>query len=274
LDSIADYCQSHGLWIIWDFHADYVNGKYEEVGSSDWASVMAPAIGNSTYVAEKETQLKWFAQRYEDNTAVIGIEILNEPPTIGGWDSYTNPTRIAYMNQYVTFCDRLAKAIHSVNQHYLVFVDAIQVGTTLRDWTANGNKLLNEPNIVYTYHYYNWHFGATDDFVVSYTAGNYALGKTQMEAKYYQRFWFLAEEYNVPIWYGEFGFWDTDVGGGANLQQLIRDQHQIYIDRGYSINQWGCHTAMGESIVSRYTGTPDQIFNWKGKIWEEYMAKP
>lgn len=286
LDSIVNFCQSKNLRVIWDFHADYWNGVWQEMSQSTWATYCDNLITSEAAIQEKITQITEIATRYRNTPTVIGIELINEPTGQGtGWDTYSSATRQAFVDKYSNYCGRLARAVHAVQPNLLVFVDApCQGATTLVDLTYDRgdgkNRLIKaadgvslETNIVYAYHYYNWHFGAGDSFVKSYAAGNYALGKTQMEAKYYERFWHLAEEYNVPIWYGEFGFWDTDVGGGANLEQLIRDIHQVHIDRGYSVNHWGCHTAMGESIVKQYTGTPNQIFNWKGLLWAEYMTR-
>jgi hypothetical protein len=280
LDSIAAYCASHGLWVIWDFHEDrYPNvNSYMGCDQSNYDSLFVSAINNATYMNQKKTQLQWFAKHFENYTSVIGIEIWNEPPCPYGWDAYSRSDRQAYMTQWSNFAQNLAHAIHTTDticQHYLVFVDSIQSGTTNVDWTYNGNKLLTEPNVVYTYHYYNWHFGATDQFVIDYANGNYAQGRTDMISRYQQRFWDLRDNYNVPLWYGEFGFWDSDVGGGTDLQQLIKDNLQIHNEEGISWGFWGCHTSLGETIIKQYTYThsPSEIFNWKGLLMANYTTR-
>jgi hypothetical protein len=269
LDSIASYCETHNLWIIWDFHADYYNGQFYGNGGGTWIG----PLQNDTWKNDKISQIQWFAKHFENYTSVIGIEILNEPSGFPGWDNPTDPTRKAYFDSYSTWCYNMAHAIHTVDSitaHYLVFVNEFQGSTTLHDWTDNGNKLLSEPNIVYVYHWYSWHFGKVT-FDNEYAAGNYAEAKTDMQTYFQNRFWYLSSNYNVPIWFGEFGFWDGDDGGRPYEDQLIKDILQVHNDRGLSWSIWCWYVGLGESLIVSSTASPLSMTNWRGQIAVQYF---
>jgi hypothetical protein len=282
MNSIVNYCQQKNLYIIWDFHDDYINGTFYGNGGSNFP------IASSSWQSRTITIATALAKRYENYTSVIGIEPLNEPNTNPVYEQPTNPSEIAAFNTLATWLYNIAHAIHTADSrttHYLVFVDGEEDSTTFADWTANGNKFFNnaaywgtaEPNIVYVYHWYGWEFGFWTSWVAEYAAGNYAQAKTDMTTFYQKRFWYITNAtYNEPSWYGEFGFKVVNTYNGTTIQepqldQMIKDICSIHDAAGISWNIFVMHTSPPESIINSFTATPTTMFNFKGQDAAPYF---
>jgi len=120
MDKIVNYAGSIGLRVILDRHRPDSGGQ-----SALWYTSSVP---ESTWL----TNLKALAARYQGNTAVVGIDLHNEPhdPACWGCGDTTVDWRLA--------AERAGNAVLGVNPNLLIFVEGVQtVGGVSGWWGGN-----------------------------------------------------------------------------------------------------------------------------------------
>lgn len=144
MDKIVNYAGSVGLRVILDRHRPDSSAQ-----SALWYTSSVP---ESTWI----TNLKALATRYQGNTAVVGIDLHNEPhdPACWGCGDTTIDWRLA--------AERAGNAVLGVNPSLLIFVEGIQTFNGTSGWWG-GNLMgagqypveLNVANrVVYSAHDY------------------------------------------------------------------------------------------------------------------------
>ena len=197
-------CIDYAKWSDPVYGADYkalIDGFVHEFSSRKIYSttgMMSHSFTTETEIPEWLNFLTELANRYQNNSGMVGIYIYNEPP-YGALD-------------WINWAVLGAQAVHEANPNLLILVHADRPNRNGIDdyWR---NNPINVPNVVYVYHEYYWmeYYYGHEDFTESYVAGDYVLAKQQMEQSMYDRFFKYAVEYNMPIVLEEFGF-----NGGQN----------------------------------------------------------
>ncbi|HEY6162487.1 MAG TPA: cellulase family glycosylhydrolase [Bacteroidia bacterium] len=163
LDSLLARCKRHGVYAILDMHA-------------------APG-GNSPYfIADPEKTTLWkseenkkrcielwkdIADRYKNNPAVGGYDLLNEP--IPG-----------KKEDLVDLYGRIIAAIREVDQNHMIVLEG---GNFAKDFSMFAE--LPTQNMIFEFHFYNWFGGDPGKKMKPYTD--------------------LSARLDVPLWCGEWG---------------------------------------------------------------------
>nr|WP_225845876.1 cellulase family glycosylhydrolase [Streptomyces sp. HPF1205] len=188
MDKIVDYAGSIGLRIILDRHRPDAGGQ-----SALWYTSSVP---ESTWI----TNLKAIADRYKGNTAVVGIDLHNEPhdPACWGCGDTSTDWRLA--------AERGGNAVLGENPNLLIFVEGVQTFNGTSGWWG-GNLMgagqypvqLNVANrVVYSAHDY-----ATS--VAQQTWFSDPSFPSNMPGIWDKYWGYLFKQNIAPVWVGEFG---------------------------------------------------------------------
>ncbi|MEU0057811.1 cellulase family glycosylhydrolase [Streptomyces sp. NPDC006334] len=188
LDRIVGYAGQTGLKVILDRHRPDSAGQ-----SALWYT---QAVPESTWIAN----LKALAGRYAGNSAVVGIDLHNEPhdPACWGCGDTTRDWRLA--------AERAGNAVLSVNPQLLIFVEGVQSFNGSSNWW--GGNLMGVAQ-------YPVRLSVADRLV--YSAHDYATSVAQQPwfsdpsfpanmPGIWDRYWGYIFKQNIaPVWVGEFG---------------------------------------------------------------------
>jgi endoglucanase len=188
MDKIVNYAGAVGLKVILDRHRPDASGQ-----TALWYTSSVP---ESTWIAD----LKALATRYLNNTAVIGIDLHNEPhdPACWGCGDTTVDWRLA--------AERAGNAVLSVNPSLLIFVEGVQTFNGTSDWwggnlagAAQYPVVLNVANrVVYSPHDYATSV-AQQSWFSDPSFPNNMPG-------IWDGYWgYLFKQNIAPVWVGEFG---------------------------------------------------------------------
>lgn len=166
LDRVIAWCRQQHIWVILDMHC----APGGQTGTNIDDSWGYPWLFESP--EEQEFAVAFWrsiAQRYADEPAVLGYDLLNEPI----------PPPVAYLNPRLEpLYRKITAAIRQVDSHHAVILGGAQ-------WDSNfdvfGPPI--DPNAIYTFHKY-W-TAPTKDVIQSYLD--------------------FRARYQVPIWMGESG---------------------------------------------------------------------
>ncbi|KAB1990049.1 cellulase family glycosylhydrolase [Streptomyces triticiradicis] len=188
MDKIVGYAGSVGLKVVLDRHRPDSSAQ-----SALWYT---SAVPETTWIAD----LKALATRYQGNTAVIGIDLHNEPhdPACWGCGDTSTDWRLA--------AERAGNAVLSANPSLLVFVEGVQTVNGQSTWwggnlagVANAPVRLNVANrLVYSAHDYATSVAQQPWFSdPSFPANMPAI---------WDKYWGYIFKQNIaPVWLGEFG---------------------------------------------------------------------
>jgi endoglucanase len=204
MDKIVNYAGAVGLKVILDRHRPDSGGQ-----SALWYTSSVP---ESTWIAD----MKALATRYLNNTAVIGIDLHNEPhdPACWGCGDTSTDWRLA--------AERGGNAVLSVNPNLLIFVEGVQSFNGTSDWWG-GNLagagqypvVLNVANrVVYSPHDYATSV-AQQSWFSDPTFPNNMPG-------IWDTYWgYLFKQNIAPVWLGEFGTTLTATTDQTWLKTLV-----------------------------------------------------
>jgi endoglucanase len=178
LDNLVKWCRANGVYVIIDMHAA-VGGQTGQ-NIDDSANDKPELFMEQKYQDELVDLWTTIAQRYRDEPAVAGYDLLNEPlPARTG-------AAQAYKAQLEPLYQRITKAIRKIDSKHIIIVEGA-------DW-ANDWSVFTKPfdaNMVYQFHYYCWDNPTTVKSIQPYL-------------DYRARF-------NAPLWVGETGERDNAV---------------------------------------------------------------
>ncbi|MEV0095915.1 cellulase family glycosylhydrolase [Streptomyces sp. NPDC050738] len=188
MDKIVAYAGQTGLKVILDRHRPDSAGQ-----SALWYTAAVP---ETTWL----TNLKALAARYSGNSAMIGIDLHNEPhdPACWGCGDTTKDWRLA--------AQRAGNAVLSVNSALLVFVEGVQTVNGVSGWWG-GNLMgagqypveLSVPGrVVYSAHDYATSVAQQPWF----TDPSFPSNMPGLWDKYWG---YLFKQNIAPVWVGEFG---------------------------------------------------------------------
>lgn len=188
MDKIVDYAGAIGLKIVLDRHRPDSSAQ-----SALWYTASVP---ETTWI----TDLKALAARYQGNSAVVGIDLHNEPhdPACWGCGDTSVDWRLA--------AERGGNAVLSVNPKLLVFVEGVQTVNGQSSWWG-GNlagvaaapvRLNVADRLVYSAHDY-----ATS--VAQQPWFNDPSFPANMPAIWDKNWGYIFKQNIAPVWLGEFG---------------------------------------------------------------------
>jgi endoglucanase len=166
LDDAVAWSRAEGLWVVLDLHGA-PGGQTGRNIDDGW--------GHPWLFESEESQARtvaiWrkLAERYRDEPAVLGYDLLNEPLP-NGYEALNPRLEPLYR--------RLVAAIREVDPNHLIFLGGARWDT---DFSVFGSPF--DPNLAYTFHKY---WNQTDDASI-------------------QSFLQFRERHGVPIWLGESG---------------------------------------------------------------------
>jgi len=188
MDKIVNYAGAIGLKVILDRHRPDAGGQ-----SALWYTSSTP---ESTWIAN----MKALATRYLNNTAVIGIDLHNEPhdPACWGCGDTTIDWRLA--------AERGGNAVLSVNPNLLIFVEGVQTFNGVSGWWGGNLSgagqypvVLNVANrVVYSAHDYATSVAQQSWFSDPSFPNN-------MPGIWDSYWGYLFKQNIAPVWVGEFG---------------------------------------------------------------------
>jgi aryl-phospho-beta-D-glucosidase BglC (GH1 family) len=185
LDDVVAWSRAEGLWVVLDMHGA-PGGQTGRNIDDGW--------GHPWLFESEESQARtvaiWrkLAERYRDEPAVLGYDLLNEPLP-NGYEALNPRLEPLYR--------RLVAAIREVDPNHLVLLGGARWNT---DFSVFGPPF--DPNLAYTFHKY---WNQTDDASI-------------------QAFLAFRERHGVPIWLGESG--ENDESWIAACIRLM-DRHGI-----------------------------------------------
>lgn len=168
LDRVIRWCKEAGIWVVLDMHCAPGGQTGDNIDDS-WGY---PFLFENPESQERAIQLwKKIAERYKDESAIIGYDLLNEPIAVFFDQKKLNPL-------LEPFYKRVVSAIREVDKNHIVFLGGAQ-------WNTNFSV-----------------FGPPFDKKVVYTFHRYWCDTTQATVQEYINFHNI---YNVPLWMGESG---------------------------------------------------------------------
>lgn len=241
-DSLVKWCRAAHIYLILDLHAT-PGGQGNDLPISD-RDPDKPSLWESKANQDKMIALwKKLAQRYANEPAIGGYDIINEPnwgfesadDKRGTSETKNEPLRKLMMD--------ITSAIREVDKNHIVIVEGNGFGNNYR-----GIFPLWDNNMVVSFHKY----------------GNFN------NVKAIQSFLTLSEQYNVPLWLGESGensdTWFTEaikLAENNNIgwawwqlkKMAIANPLEIKVPVGYQklVDYWGGKAAkpsQGEAIAT------------------------
>lgn len=235
LDGAIRACADAGLWCVIDLHA--VPGCQNQHWHSDNPTHVA-AFWRHPHFQDRVVHLwRALAERYRDEPAVAGYNLLNEPADPSG--AVVGP-----------FHDRLVAAVREVDPAHIVFVDGNTYST---DFSAFSEPY---PNAIYACHDYARAGMAYGGPYPGPTAGTW-VDRDTLEETFLGRTAFMRET-GTPIWVGEFGpVYTGDPALDEMRYQVLADQLEIY-DRHAA--GWSLWTYKDVGLQGLVTAAPDSPY--------------
>jgi hypothetical protein len=185
LDQVIAWSKAEGLYVILDMHAapgGQTGRNIDDGWTHPWLFESAEAQERTIAIWRK------LAERYKDEPAVLGYDLLNEPLP-NGYEEL-NP-------RLEPFYKKLTAAVREVDPEHVVFLGGAQWDT---NFSAFGPPFA--PNLAYTFHKY---WNETTDASI-------------------QKFLDFREKHGAPIWLGESG--ENEDAWVADCVKLM-DRHGI-----------------------------------------------
>lgn len=188
LDKAISWCEKYKIYVLLDMHAAPGGQTGDNIDNSDgypWLMVDEKM--------KQEVSEIWqdIAERYSNNTSIIGYNLLNEPiPHYFDNDSLKHNLEPLYK--------RITKAIREVDQNHIVFIGGAV-------WETDFSVL-----------------SAPFDDKIAYTFHKYWMPPVQEEIQEYVNF---RDKYNVPILMGESG--ENEDAWVRDFRELL-DKNEIH----------------------------------------------
>lgn len=248
LDWAIDTCKELGMYVLLDLHGapgghtgGWVTGGHTD-SNEFWT--------NETYQAWTVKIWQTIAARYQDEAAVCGYGLLNEPVPPEGAE-HENDERKMY--------DMLYRAVREIDTRHIVVMGAFYNFDQLGSPHINGWK-----NVVYETHHYD------DANKSAENQNNFMAG----QLSYIQNY---KVKWNVPVLAGEFNFWSAENAWRSWLYTLTATGvswcNWTYKNTEQDpANCWGIfHTPDVESIDYAHDDFETIARKWRGYSTENYV---
>ena len=236
LDRAVEICARNGLYAVLDLHA--VPGAQNQHWHSDNPTHRALFWTHRQFQDRVVHLWEALAERYKDEAAVAGYNILNEPGEPSG-------------KALKPFYDRVVAAVRAIDARHIIFLDGNRYAT---DFSAfEGFEVY--PNTVYAAHDYKLPGFADGGPYPGVSRGVY-VDRTQVEDSFLQRTEFMRKT-GTPIWIAEFGpLFPPNLPTLEDRFQLLQDQLEIYNAHGASWSLWAYKDIGGQGLVSAAPDSP------------------
>lgn len=252
LHHIIDLCKARGLYVIIRYYSwsnrnysspDYDYDPFDH--TEDMIKMITEPTGWLNHIVS-------IAQEFKNDSNVIGIDPLNEPPAESKWIPY-GYTAIQAQSIWHNNALKVIDAIHSVDLSYLIFIPP-----NMRELDFQNSTPWNRPNIVYIIHwYYGWDTEWGNPYADAYwnavTEEDFAIAYSKMQTYCNEQFFSFRDTYNVPVMNGETSLCKISWKSGSpcnNTEREFQDQihlgaqnkfGQLYwqMDRNVSPHYWG-----------------------------------
>jgi len=231
MDQILAWCKERNIRVAFDLMR-WTRNSPSNRPLIEWNEIVSPN--------PPQAWIDFFtmlAKRYVDEPTVCMFNLLNEP-AFGKAVTLTTEEAISILNDRVT---QVARAIHEVNPNLLISVDI--PGFDLRKWEINGVEYwIDEPNIVYAFHHYykSQLEYCQPQWTKDYRDGKFDTAKQLYEQWMIERYFWVAEEKNLPVWMKESGCLYNETRCPNSLKQMW-DEYQILGNHSIGFAQWVWH---------------------------------
>ena len=188
LDDVINWCKEENLYVVLDLHAAPGGQTGDNIDDS-WSY---PFLFENEQ-AQKTTITLWkkLADRYKNETIVIGYDLLNEPIP------HYRDNKEELNKLLEPLYKKITSAIREVDTNHVIFIGGAQ-------WNTNFKM-----------------FGEPFDKKLAYTFHKYWMPPKQEEIQDYVDF---SNKYNVPMWLGESGENDDE---WINSFRLLLEKNNI-----------------------------------------------
>ncbi|MEY3896295.1 MAG: hypothetical protein RLZZ214_1815, partial [Verrucomicrobiota bacterium] len=219
LDKIVAYCGQIGLRVFLDRHSANADGYMNE---DVWF------IPGDAYFTEQRWIDDWvmLANRYANNSTVIGADLFNEPKKTATWGNSSPAT------DWNKAAERCGNAIHAANPNWLIIVEGVEKFAGDSYWwggnlmgAASFPVVLNTPNkLVYSMHDYT----ASVFSQTWFSAPDYP---NNLDTVWNTHFGYLYHNNTAPLLLGEFGS-----RLATTVDQQWMDKLTDYIDGDFDLS--------------------------------------
>jgi len=188
MDKLVNYGGSIGLKFIMDRHRPDSSGQ-----SALWYT---STVSEATWISDMQS----LASRYAGNSAVIGIDIHNEPHDPACWGCGNSTI------DWAAAATRAGNAILSTNSNWLIFVEGIQTYNGTSGWW--GGNLMGVADHPITLSVANRLVYSAHDYATSVADQTWFHDPTfpaNMAGVWNTRWGFVFNQNIAPVWIGEFG---------------------------------------------------------------------
>ncbi len=166
LDQFIDWCSEYHLYVILDMHCAPGGQNADNISDSDGQEAR---LWTETSNQDRTVDIwQHIAQRYANDTTIVGYDLLNEPVLPNGHSA------TELRNLYI----RITNAIREVDENHIIFIEG--------NWYATDFTSLTPPwetNMAYSFHKY-WN---------------------DPSAATIQNYLNIRKTYRIPFWMGESG---------------------------------------------------------------------
>ncbi|MCR5741469.1 MAG: cellulase family glycosylhydrolase [Gammaproteobacteria bacterium] len=250
LDMIIDICEDNGLYVIIDLHGcPGSQNAYEHSGAIDYDKYDMDKIRfwyNETYIKAVVDLWDFVSEHYKDNKTIAMYDLINEP---------RSRKKVSDKTVWEVY-DRIYTAIRDNGDKHNIALEGIWSFSRL----PNPKKYEWE-NVTYSYHFYNWKYDSGINNTMYYM---------------YQDMNNIGRNYNVPVYVGEFTFFDNADSWKSGLE-IFDERHyswtlwtyKMTIEGHWWQNSWGLinlynyddNVSKGWHKVNVSTATYDEIKN-------------
>lgn len=255
LDRVVEWADENGMGVILDLHGA------PGAQSTDWH---ADSDGRALFFTDDAYPERacriWsaVAERYAENTAVIGYDLLNEAVT----------DNVAGLNRYY---HAAIKAIRRYDSNHVIFCEGNRWATDM-----GCLETFEDGNLILSVHYYE-PFQMTFQMIPNLTypvkdGKQTVWGKTQTRAVI-QRHADLAAERGHPVLVGEFGVNSRD--GKFGESQWLRDTLDVFGRFHFHWTYWTYKAVKGytfpDGLISYYPNDPWVARHDSVRGWDTYI---
>ncbi len=254
LDLIIEEAGKQGLKVILDNHSRKADNFLNE---DLW---YLSDFSEAQWIADWVT----LANRYRNNSTVIGFDLDNEPHGSATWGNSNAAT------DWNKAAERAATAILAVHPDVLIIVEGVQNYNGSYWWGGNLEGAKNYPlnvnpaKLVYSPHDYG-------PEVYVQTWFNEATFPQNMAAIWDQRWGFLFKENRAPILLGEFGIKEENAYGGKALQWIKAVLAYMGGTQSWTYWTWNPNSGDTGGILKDDWVS---VHQWKMDLLQPYLASP
>lgn len=275
LDWIVEECGKRKIYVIFDMHV--APGGLNTAG---WREKPYFFEKGEAGEARRNCALRiWkiVAERFKNNPTIAGYDIVNEPSTFGTYENYIN---------VIDFYDEAYKAIRAVerncnNQHIIIMEGKVKSysNSTVKIEKDENNFGLPNPsekgweNVIYSRHDYFFNFKNQeedkDKFYAEWEKDNPDIDimKARIDNGI-DEVLYTREQYNIPVWIGEFSCHAYYNDGNGNIIGTFQDANgtRYAFNKEYTDEIWKYQIQKYEEHNISYTA-------WTYKAcWEKYFG--